>query len=118
MFDFMVFGYYASAIARAYFPSHDGFASLMLSLVTFGAGFLMRPLGAVLLGAGCSLAYSLATAVFGGFTPAFDTWLIHATGNRAMPGVWVSCSAGLALAAVALGTRCVDGRSQPSYEEA
>jgi MFS family permease len=53
--------------------------------------------------AGFSLAYSLATAIFGGFTPAFDTWLIHATGNRAMPGVWVSCSAGLALAAVALG---------------
>jgi MFS family permease len=51
--------------------------------------------------AGFSLAYSLATAVFGGFTPAFDTWLIHVTGNRAMPGVWVSCSAGLALAAVA-----------------
>ncbi len=51
MYDFMVFGYYASAIARAYFPSHSEFASLMLSLMTFGAGFLMRPLGAVVLGA-------------------------------------------------------------------
>jgi metabolite-proton symporter len=52
--------------------------------------------------AGFSLAYSLATAVFGGFTPAFATWLIHATGNRAMPGIWVSCSAAMALAAVFL----------------
>ncbi len=51
MYDFMVFGYYAAAIARAFFPSHSEFASLMLSLMTFGAGFLMRPLGAVVLGA-------------------------------------------------------------------
>jgi hypothetical protein len=42
---------------------------------------------------GFSLAYSLATAIFGGFTPAIATWLIHATGNKAMPGVWVSFAA-------------------------
>ena len=50
MYDFMVFGYYANAIARTYFPSSNEFASLMLSLMTFGAGFLMRPLGAFFLG--------------------------------------------------------------------
>ena len=51
MYDFMVFGYYATAIARAFFPTGSEFASLMLSLMTFGAGFLMRPLGAIILGA-------------------------------------------------------------------
>lgn len=51
MYDFMVFGYYASAIGQAFFPSNNGFLSLMLSLMTFGAGFLMRPLGAIVLGA-------------------------------------------------------------------
>jgi MFS transporter, MHS family, citrate/tricarballylate:H+ symporter len=51
MYDFMVFGYYASAIGRAFFPSGNPFVSLMLSLMTFGAGFLMRPLGAIVLGA-------------------------------------------------------------------
>ncbi len=51
MYDFMVFGYYAKAIAGAFFPSRGGGASLMLALMTFGAGFLMRPLGAVILGA-------------------------------------------------------------------
>jgi len=51
MYDFMVFGYYASAIGRAFFPSGNGYLSLMLSLMTFGAGFLMRPLGAIVLGA-------------------------------------------------------------------
>ena len=51
MYDFMVFGYYAAAIGRAFFPSGNAFASLMLSLMTFGAGFLMRPVGALVLGA-------------------------------------------------------------------
>src|SRR6202521_1659484 len=51
MYDFMVFGYYAAAIGKAFFPSGNEFASLMLSLATFGAGFLMRPLGAIVLGA-------------------------------------------------------------------
>lgn len=51
MYDFMVFGYYASAIGAAFFPSGNAFLSLMLSLMTFGAGFLMRPLGAIVLGA-------------------------------------------------------------------
>jgi metabolite-proton symporter len=51
MYDFMVYGYYATAIARAFFPTGNEFSSLMLSLATFGAGFLMRPLGAIVLGA-------------------------------------------------------------------
>lgn len=50
MFDFMVFGYYATAIAKTFFPGDNPFASLMLTLMTFGAGFLMRPLGAIVLG--------------------------------------------------------------------
>src|SRR5246127_978001 len=51
MYDFMVFGYYATAIGNAFFPSQNSFVSLMSSLMTFGAGFLMRPLGAIVLGA-------------------------------------------------------------------
>jgi MFS family permease len=51
MYDFMVFGYYAAAIGKAFFPSGNPYVSLMLSLMTFGAGFLMRPLGAIVLGA-------------------------------------------------------------------
>src|SRR3954470_23857730 len=51
MYDFMVFGYYAAAIGRTFFPKSSDFASLMLSLATFGVGFLMRPLGALILGA-------------------------------------------------------------------
>jgi MFS family permease len=50
MYDFQIFGYYATAIGVTFFPSGSEFASLMLALATFGAGFLMRPLGAVVLG--------------------------------------------------------------------
>ena len=48
---------------------------------------------------GFSLAYSLATAIFGGFTPAISTYLIHVSGNRAAPGWWLSFAAGCGLAA-------------------
>ena len=51
MYDFFVFGYYASAIGKAFFPNGSDFAQLMLAFMTFGAGFLMRPLGGVFLGA-------------------------------------------------------------------
>jgi len=47
----MVFGYYASSIGRTFFPNENAFASLMLALMTLGAGFLMRPIGAIILGA-------------------------------------------------------------------
>ena len=51
MFDFFVFGYYAADIGHTFFPSASAFASLLSSFMTFGAGFLMRPLGAIVLGA-------------------------------------------------------------------
>src|SRR3981081_260348 len=51
MYDFMVFGYYAAAIGKSFIPSGNPFLSLILSLMSFGAGFLMRPLGAIVLGA-------------------------------------------------------------------
>jgi MHS family citrate/tricarballylate:H+ symporter-like MFS transporter len=43
--------------------------------------------------AGFSLAYSVATALFGGFTPMVCTWLIEETGNRAAPGLWMTAAA-------------------------
>lgn len=49
--------------------------------------------------AGFSLAYSLATAIFGGFTPEISTYLIHVTGDRAAPGYWMTFAAVCALGA-------------------
>ncbi|ARP85452.1 MFS transporter [Bordetella genomosp. 9] len=50
-FDFFLFGFYATQIAAVFFPASSEFASLMQTFAVFGAGFLMRPLGAVVLGA-------------------------------------------------------------------
>ncbi|MDF3868076.1 MFS transporter [Pseudomonas denitrificans (nom. rej.)] len=50
-FDFFLFGFYATQIAAVFFPASNEFASLMMTFAVFGAGFLMRPLGAVILGA-------------------------------------------------------------------
>jgi hypothetical protein len=53
---------------------------------------------------GFSLAFSLATAIFGGFTPAICTYLIHETGNRAMPALWLSFAALCGLIAALAGS--------------
>jgi MHS family citrate/tricarballylate:H+ symporter-like MFS transporter len=51
---------------------------------------------------GFSLAYSLATALFGGFTPAVSTWLIEVTHDKAAPAYWMSFAAACGLAATLL----------------
>jgi MFS family permease len=52
-----------------------------------------------------SLAFSLATAVFGGFTPAVCTYLIERTGNKAAPALWLSLAALLGLVGTLLSRR-------------
>ncbi len=67
--------------------------------------------------AGFSLAYSLATALFGGFTPALSTYLIHATGDKAAPGYWMSIAALCAICAtLALYRRRPGGQGSPRTE--
>lgn len=50
-FDFFLFGFYATYIAHTFFPASSEFASLMMTFAVFGARFLMRPIGAIVLGA-------------------------------------------------------------------
>ena len=50
-YDFLIYGLFAVQIGHAFFPAAKAYVSLMLSLATFGAGFLTRPIGALLLGA-------------------------------------------------------------------
>lgn len=50
MFDFFLFGIYASHIARTFFPNDNEFVSMMSTFLTFAAGFVMRPIGALTLG--------------------------------------------------------------------
>jgi MFS transporter, MHS family, citrate/tricarballylate:H+ symporter len=50
-FDFFLFGFYASAIAKAFFPSQNETAALLNTFGVFWLGALMRPVGAIVLGA-------------------------------------------------------------------
>nr|WP_321983387.1 MFS transporter [uncultured Lichenicoccus sp.] len=50
VFDFIAYGTFAVMIGRAFFPAHDPALSLLLSVSTFGVGFVTRPLGALLIG--------------------------------------------------------------------
>jgi MFS family permease len=50
-YDFVTYSFFAIQIGRTFFPSHSQFASLTLSLATFGAGFVTRPIGALVIGA-------------------------------------------------------------------
>lgn len=50
-YDFFLFGFYATYIAAKFFHSENEYVSLMMTFTVFAAGFLMRPLGAIFLGA-------------------------------------------------------------------
>ncbi|GJH13194.1 MFS transporter [Caballeronia novacaledonica] len=84
MYDFSVYGFYALSISQALFPRGNEFVSLMLSFATFGVGFLMRPIGALVLGsyidrrgrrAGLLLTLALMSVgmLMITFVPGYDT---------------------------------------------
>ena len=49
-YDFGIYGYLATVIARKFFPGSDGTAALLATFAAFGVGFLARPLGGIVLG--------------------------------------------------------------------
>ena len=50
-FDFTIYSFFATIIGKLYFPVEGQLAQLMLAVGTFGVGFIMRPVGGVVLGA-------------------------------------------------------------------
>lgn len=86
-YDFTVYSFYAAIIGKLYFPAGDPSVSMLLSLATFGAGFVVRPLGAVVIGhiadvygrrTGMTVSLSLATV---------GTWLIACLPTHASIGI-------------------------------
>src|SRR6202167_1689528 len=70
-YDFITYSFFAIQIGHSFFPSHSEFSSLMLSLATFGAGFVTRPLGGLVIGAysdrvGRKAAMMLSFTMMGG----------------------------------------------------
>jgi len=50
-YEILVYGYFAVTIAKVFFPAADEAVSILVTLGTFGASFLARPVGAIFLGA-------------------------------------------------------------------
>ncbi|QJU60547.1 MFS transporter [Sphingomonas sp. AP4-R1] len=72
-YDFFVYGTLATIIAHHFFPADNPNASLLITLATFGVGFGMRPLGAVLFGVlgdrlGRKYTFLATVALMGGAT--------------------------------------------------
>ncbi|WGS54685.1 MFS transporter [Paraburkholderia sp. D15] len=89
-YDFIIFGFLSVLISRQFFPASDPYTALLSTTATFGAGFIFRPLGGVLIGmyadrAGRKKALSLvitlmtfSTAILA-FTPTYATIGVGAT---------------------------------------
>lgn len=50
-YDFLTYAFFSIQIGHAFFPAQSAYGGLMLSLATFGAGFVTRPIGALVIGA-------------------------------------------------------------------
>jgi metabolite-proton symporter len=51
LFDFVIFGLFAAQLGANFFPAGDPIVSLLSAFATYGVGFVMRPVGAIVIGA-------------------------------------------------------------------
>lgn len=88
IFDFTVYSFFATVIGKLYFPSDTAYGSLLMAVAVFGVGFVMRPLGSMVLGAYADRkgrkAAMLATIMLMGL----GTALIAFAPTHAQIGVW------------------------------
>ncbi len=86
-YDFTVYALFVPYIARGFFPSNEPGAALVKSFLAFGAGFVVRPLGAVLIGAYGDRAGRKAALLLTLWIMAAGTLLIAAAPDFAAIGV-------------------------------
>ena len=95
-YDFFVYGTLAAVIAKLFFPSDNATAGLLLALATFGAGFGVRPLGAVLFGylgdkLGRKYTFLVTIALMGVATAAVGLLPTYAQLGTGAPALLVIC---------------------------
>src|SRR5437870_11966830 len=49
-FDFVVYGFFAVTLAQVFFPAGDPTVSLLITFGAFGLAYVVRPLGAIVVG--------------------------------------------------------------------
>jgi MFS family permease len=95
-YDFFVYGTLAVLIAKLFFPSASETAGFLLALATFGAGFGVRPIGAVLFGylgdrLGRKYTFLVTITLMGGATAAVGLLPTFATAGILAPILLVVC---------------------------
>jgi MHS family proline/betaine transporter-like MFS transporter len=102
-FDFLVYGYFAVTISKVFFPSVNETASLLATLGTFSVSFLVRPIGAILIG-----AYTDRAGRKAGLTLSILLMVIGTTMTALMPGY---ATIGIAAPILILVARLMQGFS-------
>jgi MFS family permease len=103
-YDFFVYGILGALIGKLFFPSDNPTAATLASLAVFGAGFGVRPLGAIIFGylgdrIGRKYTFLITISLMGvataaiGFLPTFKTAGVWAAGLL----LFLRCVQGLAL---------------------
>lgn len=89
-YDFYIFGSLATVLAAKFYPAGNDVVNLLKTLATFGAGFAVRPFGALVFGrigdlVGRKYAFLLTLLIMGGSTAAIGVIPSYATIGLAAP---------------------------------
>jgi len=102
-FDFLIYGYFAVTISKVFFPSGDETASLLATFGTFSVSFLVRPIGAIVIG-----AYTDRAGRKAGLTLSIMLMVVGTTMTAVTPGY---ATIGLAAPILILIARLLQGFS-------
>ena len=87
-YDFTVYALFARYIAHNFFPGNNPNVALLEAFLTFGVGFVIRPLGALIIGAYGDKAGRKAALTLTIFMMAAGTLLLAFSPTFAAIGVW------------------------------
>ena len=102
-FDFLIYGYFAVTISKVFFPGGDETASLLATFGTFSVSFLVRPIGAIVIG-----AYTDRAGRKAGLTLSIMLMVVGTTMTAVTPGY---ATIGLAAPILILIARLLQGFS-------
>jgi MFS transporter, MHS family, proline/betaine transporter len=88
LYDFSIYGFFAPEIGRAFFPAADPLTSLIAAFATYGVGFIMRPVGALVVGAYGDRAGRKAALVFTIGLMGLATGLVAFLPSYNQIGIW------------------------------
>ena len=104
-YDFTIYAFFAPAIGKAFFPAKNPLDSLLASLALFGIGYVMRPIGGIIIGAFADRAGRKPAMLITIALMAVGMIMLAVTPSFASIGVWaqVIVIAGRLIQGLALG---------------